>query len=100
MTDGKFDSLGECIDIPQEDFEKFIINSKVPIGEVSNLILLLESSYEDLRNRKDAIISGRTTENIPGKDLHNLVRQIYAELFKIEQKVVFLKSRFKGLLQC
>lgn len=42
--------LGRVIDLPFEDFKKELEVQKVNIGVNNNLILLLTSTYNDLRN--------------------------------------------------
>ena len=49
--------IGKIIDLPMEDFERELVEQKVNIGTMNNLILNLEAIYFDLRNRKDVILN-------------------------------------------
>ena len=48
--------IGKIIDLPLEDFERELVEQKVNIGTINNLILNLESIYFELRLRKDSIL--------------------------------------------
>lgn len=92
--------IGDIIDMSMEDFEENLVSQKVNIGTMNNLILLLESAYNELRTRKDEVIKlvadGKYKKEDPIID--NSLKGLYAELTKTEQKITFLKERVKELI--
>ena len=74
-------TLGTIVDLPFGEFVKQLEEQKVNIGVNNNLILMLEGTYNALRVRKEAVLNG-----------------LYAEMTKLEQKIVYLKERSKKLL--
>lgn len=91
--------LGRIVDQPIEQFKKDIVEQKVSIGVISNLILLLEATYSDMRSRKDQLINLVFKKEKTNDEVHSAIEGLYAEMTKIEQKVVFLKERHKELLK-
>lgn len=90
--------LGRIIDLPMKDFEEELVKQKINIGTMNNLILNLESAYNELRVRKDAILDAKLRGSVEIVKAETAVRGIYAEMIKIEQKVVFLKNKVKDLV--
>lgn len=90
--------LGRVVDMPFEKFKDELVKQQVNVGTMNNLILLLSSTYNDLRNRKEAVMnlvfSGKETES----QVAPYLKAIYAEMTKLEQKIVYLKTRVKELL--
>ncbi len=89
--------MGDIIDAPFEDFEKTVVS--YPLGVISNLIVYLESAYFTLKDRKDAIISLVKKHIKTKEEVTETLEQLYAEMVKIEEKVVFLKKRKQELLK-
>lgn len=90
--------LGKVIDMP---FDKFVVEldkQKVNIGVNNNLILLLEATYNDLRQRKDLILDLVFTGKKSKEEVQPALNGLYAEMTKLEQKIVYLKERSKKLL--
>lgn len=98
QNQNKQSDLGRVVDMPFEKFKDELVKQQVNVGTMNNLILLLSSTYNDLRNRKEAIMnlvfSGKKTEN----QVAPYLKAIYAEMTKLEQKIVYLKTRVKELL--
>lgn len=93
--------LGKIIDMSLEDFEKELVEQKVNVGIVNNMILLLEGAYYDLVNGKEALLKikfDKENNTVSDEEVDEAVKGIYAELTKIEQKVVYLKQRSKDLV--
>lgn len=93
-------NIGEIIDMPLEDFKKELIAQHVNIGTINNLILWFESIYAELSGRRTAIID-LVRKGIRAKDDEEVVKSLeglYAEMLKIEQKVVYLKETKEKLL--
>lgn len=91
--------IGGLIDQPFDDFKNYVLNNKVPIGLISGVIFILEDAYATLRSRKDAILELVFTHKKTNEEVHPALECLYAEMTKIEQKVVFLKERRKELLK-
>lgn len=92
--------IGKIVDLPLEDFDKELIEQRVNIGTINNLILNLEGVYYELRVRKDAVL-GLVFKGIKSKDDPEIKKSIdglYAEMTKVEQKITFLKQRSKELV--
>ena len=92
--------LGKIIDLSLEDFENELIEQKVNIGTMNNLILNLEGAYFELRTRKDAVLDlvfkgGKDKDDL---DIKNALDGLYAEMVKVEQKIVYLKQRVEKLI--
>ena len=92
--------LGKIIDLSLEDFEKELIAQKINIGTMNNLILNLEGAYFELRTRKDAVLDlvfkgGRDKDDL---EIKNALDGLYAEMVKVEQKIVYLKQRVEKLI--
>ena len=92
--------IGKIVDLPLEDFERELVEQKVNIGTINNLILNLEGAYYELRTRKDAIVKILTDPNTPSTEkdcLNKALNGLYAEMIKTEQKITYLKQRSKEL---
>ena len=92
--------IGKIIDLPLEDFERELVEQKVNIGTINNLILNLEGAYYELRTRKDAIVKILTdpnTHDMEKKCLNEALKGLYSEMIKTEQKITYLKQRSKEL---
>lgn len=90
-------ALGEVIDLDQTQFEE--MTSTYNLGDIKNLILVLENTYNYLRINKDGIID-LVTKGVRKKDDPEVVRALnglYAEMTKIELKVTHLKTRAEDL---
>lgn len=90
--------IGKIIDLSLEDFEKELIEQKVNIGTMNNLILNLEGAYFELRTRKDALLKSTFEGNLTKAELDPVISGIYAEMIKLEQKIVYLKQRVRELV--
>ena len=92
--------IGKIIDLPLEDFERELVEQKVNIGTINNLILNLESIYFELRVRKDAILDlvfkGVKFKEDP--EVKKSLDGLYAEMIKVEQKITYLKQRSNDLI--
>ena len=94
-------AIGQIVDQPMEDFKKSLEEQHTNVGTMNNLIHYLNGAYADLRQRKDTIMKSLDSEDITPKDrkeIKKTVKGIYAELIKIEEKVVFLQDRVKELI--
>ena len=90
--------IGKIIDLPLEDFERELIEQKVNIGTINNLILNLEGAYLELRLRKDAILKKNFESTIEKAQANDLINGLYAEMIKVEQKITYLKQRSNELI--
>lgn len=88
-------SLGDVVDMPIEEFKKYTAFN-FNIGTICTCILLLESTYNELVSRKNACLALYAR----GNDISSkkAVLGLYTEMAKIEEKVVFLKSRKQELV--
>lgn len=94
-------AIGQIIDLPMKEFKKQLKEQHTNVGTMNNLIHYLNGAYADLRQRKDTIMKSLESENITSKDkkeIEKTVKGIYAELIKIEEKVVFLQDKVKELI--
>lgn len=90
--------VGRLVDMSLEDFEKELVRQKVNIGIINNLILTLEGVYFELRVRKDAVLSLMfKEEGSQNPEVKKSLDGLYAEMIKVEQKIVYLKQRSKEL---
>lgn len=93
-------TMGQIIDLPLEEFKAELIKQKVNIGTMNNLILNLEAIYFDLRQRKEAVLDlvfkGLRDKEDP--EVKKSLDGLYAEMTKVEQKVVYLKEVTKELI--
>lgn len=92
--------LGKIIDMSLADFEKELIEQKVNIGTINNLILNLEAVYHELSGRKEAVLDlvfkyGRDKDD---PEIKKSLDGLYAELIKVEQKITYLKQRSAELI--
>ena len=94
-------AIGQIVDQPMEEFKKSLEEQHTNVGTMNNLIHYLNGAYADLRQRKDTIMKSLDSEDITKRDrkeIEKTVKDIYAELIKIEEKVVFLQDRVKELI--
>lgn len=91
-------TLGAIVDLPFGEFVKQLEEQKVNIGVNNNLILMLESAYNDLRVRKDAVLDLVFNHKKSKEEVQPVLNGLYAEMTKLEQKIVYLKERSKKLL--
>lgn len=90
--------IGKIVDLPLEDFEKELVRQKVNIGTINNLILNLSGAYNELTVRKDTLIEMSLKDQDSKDEVERVIKGIYAEMIKIEQKVTYLKQRSKELV--
>lgn len=92
--------IGKIVDLSLEDFEKELIEQKVNIGTINNLILNLESVYHELAGRKEAVLDlvFRGVHSSEDPEIKRTLDGLYAELIKTEQKITYLKQRSKELV--
>lgn len=90
--------IGKIVDLPLEDFEKELVQQKVNIGTINNLVLNLEGVYYELRTRKDAVLKMKFEGAIKEAEAQNALNGLYAEMIKVEQKITYLKQRSKELI--
>ena len=91
-------TLGTIVDLPFGEFVKQLEEQKVNIGVNNNLILMLEGAYNDLRVRKDAVLDLVFSHKKSKEEVQPALNGLYAEMTKLEQKIVYLKGRSKKLL--
>ena len=94
-------AIGQIIDQPMKDFKKSLEEQHTNVGTMNNLIHYLNGAYADLRQRKDTIMKSLESEDLTNKDrkeIEKTVKGIYAELIKIEEKVLYLQDRVKELV--
>ena len=89
--------IGYIVDMPFEDFKEELVKQKVSVGVMNNLILLMESIYFDFRNRKEALIKLVFENRLTKEETEKAINGLYAEMTKLEQKIVYLKDRVKEL---
>ena len=89
--------IGKIIDLPMEDFERELVEQKVNIGTMNNLILNLEAIYFDLRQRKDVLMQSVFEGRLTKEETDEPIKGIYAEMIKLEQKITYLKVKVKEL---
>ena len=90
--------IGKIVDLSLEDFEKELVEQKVNIGTINNLILNLEAVYFELRSRKDAILRANFNGTLQRVEAEKAISGLYAEMIKVEQKITYLKQRSKELV--
>ena len=89
--------IGKIVDMSLEDFKEELVKQKVNVGTMNNLILNLEAIYFDLRQRKDTLIKSVFDGRLSKEDTDSAIKGLYAEMTKLEQKIVYLKSKVKEL---
>lgn len=87
------------VDMPFEKFKSEVERQKVSLGLTNGLVLYLSSLYADLRNRKDAVIDMCFRSGMSKESVSPALKGLYAEMFKLEEKIVFLKDRSKELIE-
>lgn len=90
--------LGFIVDQPFEEFKNQVEKQKVSIGINNNLILMLSATYQDLRQRKEAVLDLVFTGKKTKEEVKPVLESLYAEMVKLELKIVHLKHRSKDLL--
>lgn len=93
-------AVGVLIDMPLEDFKTQVVNQKINVGTLNGLCVYFSSLYAELKGRKDAVMNlvfekGYSKDD---PDIKNTLNGLYAEMVKIEDKVVFMKQRVKELI--
>ena len=89
--------IGRIVDMPMEDFKSELVRQKVNVGTMNNLILNLEAIYFDFRQRKDVLMESVFEGRLTKEEIDEPIKGIYAEMTKLEQKIVYLKDRVKEL---
>lgn len=87
--------IGKLVDMPIGEFRREIIDQKVNLGTINTLILNLEGTYHQLVIAKDSLIASDSKN----AEVTRAIGGLYAEMTKIELKVVFLKELGKGYLK-
>lgn len=95
-------ALGQIVDLPIEDFKEAVEEQGMNVGTSNNLILCLESTYNELNRRKESLLfivfQKKSKKEDTTKEV-SAIQGVYAELVKIEEKVTFLKNRVSKLLE-
>ena len=92
--------IGKIVDLSLADFERELIEQKVNIGTINNLILNLEAIYHELSGRKEAVLD-LVFKKVKSKDdpeIKKALDGLYAEMIKVEQKITYLKQRSAELI--
>ena len=89
--------IGRIVDMQMEDFKSELVRQKVNVGTMNNLILNLEAIYFDFRQRKDVLMQSVFEGRLTKEETDEPIKGIYAEMTKLEQKIVYLKDRVKEL---
>ena len=84
--------IGKIIDLPLEEFKVALKEQNVNLGVISNLILTLENNYWELSNRKDGVISLVVEKKKTQEEVEDVLKGVYQELAKMEEKIVYLKE--------
>lgn len=84
--------IGKIIDLPLEEFKVALKEQNVNLGVISNLILTLENNYWELNNRKDGVISLVVEKKKTQEEVEDVLKGVYQELAKMEEKIVYLKE--------
>ena len=94
-------AIGQLVDLSMSDFKKYLKENNVNIGVMNTLIMSLNGAYYELKQRKEALMTMYTSDKTPAfqkKKIEKSIKGIYAELIKIEDKVVYLTETSKNLL--
>ena len=92
--------IGRIVDMSLEDFKKEVKRQRINVGTLNNLILNLEGAYYELRVRKEGVVNlvteGKKKKEDP--EIKKALQGLYAEMTKLEQKIVYLKDLVKDLM--
>ena len=94
-------AIGQLVDLSMSDFKKYLKENNVNIGVMNTLIMSLNGAYYELKQRKESLMNMYTSDKTPAfqkKKIEKSIKGIYAELIKIEEKVVYLTETSKNLL--
>ena len=94
-------AIGQLVDLSMSDFKKYLKENNVNIGVMNTLIMSLNGAYYELKQRKESLMTMYTSDKTPAfqkKKIEKSIKGIYAELIKIEEKVVYLTETSKNLL--
>lgn len=93
--------VGKIIDLPLDDFKREVEEQKLNVGMTHNVYMSLTGIYNDLCIRKDKVIELVTSKQRKADDpeIKSVLTGLYAEMLKVEEKVVFLKQREERLLK-
>lgn len=84
--------IGKIVDLSLEEFKEALKEQNVNVGVISNLILTLENNYWELNNRKDGVISLVVEEKKTQEEVEDVLKGVYRELARIEEKIIYLKD--------
>lgn len=84
--------LGILIDSPMSVLKEHLRGKN--IGYVRSLIVLMENTYHQLVNLKDTYLN---SPFLSPEKIDSAVSGVYAELFKIEEKIAYLNDYEKTL---
>lgn len=85
--------VGKLIDSSLEEFKETV--KDFSIGDINNLKILLVNSYHELKARNELLISLQT---VPVDEKTEAVKGLFAEMFKCEEKIMYLNQRSKELI--
>ena len=90
-------AIGDIIDMPMEVFKQSLIDQQVNVGIMMNLIHLLTAVFIDLKARKDTFVNRVVNKENTREEVSSPLDGLYAEMIKVEEKLVYLKERVKEL---
>lgn len=91
--------LGKLIDMDFNTFKVELHTQKVNVGTMNNMNLSLMGAYEELNRRREDIVKGICNDTVDHDKGTELLKGIYAELIKIEQKSQYLTEKVKEIMQ-
>ena len=97
LTKEQTSAIGDIIDMPIEDFKQSLIDQQVNVGIMMNLTHLLSAVYVDLQARKDTFVNMVVNKQKTREEVQSPLDGIYAEMIKVEEKLVHLKERIHEL---
>lgn len=90
---------GVIIDMNQEDFEKFILENTISLGNVCNLNFYFRSLYQQTLLAKNDLVNKIASGEIEdSEEVRNNLTNLYLLMADIEEKVTFLTARIQELM--
>lgn len=101
VADNTLKDMGYLVDMSMRKFKHYIKHKKLNAGQTKMLTTEFETLYVNMVDRKDALVKQAQSldaDSKKRKECEDLINRIYLVLKRLEDRIVWLKERYKHIV--